>query len=168
MSPVLQALLKRLTENPGLHVGVVAVRGAGLQLMYSARHYLKPPVQDRGPKFVSEGSMRLECLTSSSPEGAPRFHYLTIVLLGHATKADLDLGSRRVTQTPWGITVGMVTSVNPNLYAVGASYKLRSSLELFAGVGVRKDNPTSFVYGLSIDVKQILDAVFGAVKGGGE
>jgi len=161
---LLGAVLQRLPENPGLHLGAVGVRGAGLQPLWSTRYYLQPPKLDRRPQFVSRGTMRLECWTAAATAELPERRYLKVVWLARATEADLDLRSRRVTQTPWGISVGVVPSVSPALYSVGASYKLKSSLELIAGVGIQQNNPTSLLYGVAIDVDRILDAVVGTVK----
>lgn len=168
--PMLEAIVQRLTPNPGLHVGAVAVRGSGAQPILLTRHLLKRPTRDRGPQLVSEGSMRLECLTPATPEGGvpAGVHYLRIVLAGQATEADLDLRSRPTSQTPWGIGIGVVPSADPTLYAVGASYRLTRGVDLLAGVGIQKDNPNSFVYGITLDQDYILNAIFGKPTAEGE
>ncbi len=167
---LLGAILEQLPDNPGLHLGVVAVRGSGAQPIYAVRKLLKQPERDRRAQFVPRGEfrMRVECLTPSTPKAAAGLHYLRVVWAGHAQAADLKLQSRPITQTPWGISVGVVPSVDPALYSLGASYKLMPTLELLAGVGLRQDNPTSLVYGITVDVDRILGGLLGGAKGKGE
>jgi len=164
---LLESVLERMTPNPGWHVGVVSVRGSGPQTLFSTRYLVKPPVRDRSPQLVSAGTMRLECLTPETSEDPGSFgypkgvHYLRIVLLGHATEADLDLASRPTIETPWGVGIGVVPSADPTLYTIGPSYKLTRGVELVAGVAIQQDHSTSFVYGVTVDLDDVLDAIFG-------
>jgi hypothetical protein len=167
--PLLGSIVQRLTPNPGLHVGAVAVRGSGLQPIWSTRYLLKQPTLNRGPQLVSQGTMRLECLTPapSEEEGPSPFHYVKVVLVGHATSADLDLQSRPTIVTPWGIGIGVVPSADPALYTLGASYELTPGAQFLAGVGLQRDHSNSLVYGVTVDLDRILNGVFGKVTGGG-
>jgi hypothetical protein len=160
---LLGAIMQRLPANPGLHLGVVQIDGAGLQPLWSVRFLLGARVLDRSPRFVSRGSMRLVCLTSAGSEGQARTRYVKIMWTGRADAAQLDLQARPTSEFPLGLGVGVVPSVSPALYAVGASYKLFRGMEVFAGAGIRKDHPTAFVYGLTLDIEDILSALFGKV-----
>lgn len=88
-------------------------------------------------------------------------HYVKIIWSSRADPTQLDLQARPIMESPWGFGAGVVPSVSPALYAVGASYKLFHVCEVFAGAGIRKDHPTSFVYGVTLDVENILGALFG-------
>jgi len=160
---LLAGLMQRLPQNPGLHIGVVHVKDSGLQVLWSVRFYLKAPVQDRSPRFVSKGMIRLQRLTPKSFKGAARPHYIKIVWSGHADATQLDLASRRIIKFPLGFDAGIVPSVKTYVYTAGLSLKPISLIELYAGVGFRKGYPTSFVYGITLDVEDILGFLFGKI-----
>ncbi len=160
---LLGAIMQRLPANPGLHLGVVQINGSGLQPLWSVRLLLKSPELDRRPRFVSRGTIQLQCLTLASPGGMVQPHYIKIIWSGRADPTQLELQARPIIESPWGFGAGVVPSVSPALYAVGASYKLFHVCEVFAGAGIRKDHPTSFVYGVTLDVENILGALFGKV-----
>lgn len=163
-SALLSEITKSLVPNPGLHLGVIQIKDAGLQPLYSVRFHLKAPEVDRRPRFVSKGTFRLQCLSQANPEGTVQPHYIMIVWSGRADLAQLDLRTRPVMTIPLGFSVGVVPSLSPALYAIGASYKILSVIELFAGAGIREDYPTSFVYGLTLDIEKILSAIMGKPK----
>jgi len=167
-SSVLGIITQRLPANPGLHLGVVQVPDSGPKTFWSSRFVLRPPALDRGPQFVARGKMRIQCLTVEAEEGPARRHYVKMMWLAHATIADLRLASRRVSETPWGIGIGVAPSADPALYVVGASYKLVRTAELLAGVGFQEGRSGSFVYGLTLDMNPILDGIFGKSKDSGE
>jgi len=164
VSDLLGVITKRLETNPGLHVGAIQVKDEGLHPLYSVRFHLRAPEQDRQPRFVSRGTFWLQSLSQANPEGTVQPHYIMIVWSGRADQAQLNLQSRPIKTFPLGLTVGIAPSLDPVLYAVGASYKLFSVMELFAGAGIRQDFPTSFVYGLTLDIEKILSVLFGKSK----
>jgi hypothetical protein len=160
---ILTAISERLPANPGLHLGVVQGPD-GPTTLWSSRFLLRPPRLDRRPQFVSRGKMRLQVMTvNGTPEGARR-HYLKMSWLAQAAPAELKLASRRVSETPWGIGVGVAPSEDPAMYVVGASYKLMPEAELLAGMGIQKGDSKSFVYGLTLDADKILEGIFGKKK----
>jgi len=159
--PLLEQMLRGRPRNRGLHAGVAVTPDDGIGVLYAVRYPLRAPVPDRGPKLVSEASMRLE---HSSPEGLPERRYLRIVLVGQATEADLDLQSRPLIQFPWGVSLGVMPSTDPALYCLAASYEWNPALELVAGFGIQDDEDTSFVYGVTFD----LGRLFGGILAGEE
>jgi hypothetical protein len=164
-SSLLGIITERLPANPGLHLGVIQANGQGPLPFYSTRFVLRPPTLDRRPQFVTPGRIRLQCLTDSAAGGSR--HFVKMSWLAHAEATELKLASRHVNATPWGIGIGVAPSAEPTLYGVGASYKLRPEMEVLAGVGLQKDRPESFIYGLTVDVDRILGGIFGD-QGSGE
>ena len=158
---LLPAIIQEFPENPGLHLGVIQVKDAGLQPFYSVRFFLKNPQLDRRPRFVSRGKIRLQSLSRANSEGTAEPHYIKIVWSGQADPAQLDLQARPVVSFPLGITIGIAPHLDPALYAVGASYKLFNLIEIFAGAGIREEYPTAFVYGLTLDISNIISEITG-------
>jgi hypothetical protein len=161
---LLGAIFQHLPANPGLHIGVIQIKGSGLQLLWSARFYLKPPVLDRSPHFVSPGTIRFECMAPANTTYGPHPpHYVKITWCAHADAEQLSLTSRRTIKYPWGLGAGIVPSVHPALYAVGLSFKVISPIEVFVGAGIRKGHDTLCVYGITLDVEDLLGGLFGKV-----
>jgi len=165
-SSLLGVITQRLPTNPGLHLGVVQPPDGGPTTLWSSRFVVKPPTLDRRPEFVARGKMRIQCHTAEAGGVSARRHYLQMTWLAHAAPADLKLASRGVSQTPWGIGIGVAPSADPTLYAVGASYKVVRTAEVLAGMGFQEGHSTSFVYGLTLDMDPILNGIFG--KGGSD
>lgn len=160
--PLLDAVLQGLPPNPGLHVGAVEVPGSGVEWLFSLRYFLRPGVLDRRPHFVKNphGTIHLQCLTPLSPDAVGQ-HYVKIVWSAHAEQKELALSSRHVSQFPVGLSVGVVPALNPVLFSVGASYKLHPTVELVAAAGLRKNRPTVFVYGVTIDLQNLVAMLTG-------
>jgi hypothetical protein len=176
---LLNTLAQRLPPNPGLHLGAAQVGGAGVQPLWSIRFRFKEEGFDRSPHFVSRGTFRLEAFPADAQKGAegakgsgePRAaeeskgtrqkYYIKITWFCRADAADLDLQSRPVVEGPWGLGVGVVPSVSPALYTAGLSYKLITPIELYVGAGIQKSKSTSVVYGVTLDIDDLLDMVFG-------
>lgn len=169
--PIVNVVAGVLPANPGLHFGAVQTKDAGPQIFYSVRFKFRADVPDRGPRFVTRGTIRLQALTAA--EGAPaRPTYVKVVWLARTDAAQLSLEARPVRTFPLGLGIGVVPSMHPALYSGGLSYKLFNVCEIYAGVGFRKAaedaaepvSKTSFVYGLTIDVEHVLGAIFKAVN----
>jgi len=169
--PPLGTILGALPPNPGLHFGVVQTEDAGPQLFFSARFKFKAEVPDRGPRFVSKGTIRLQVMTAEGAGSGTPAHYLKVVWCGRAGEADLSLSSRPIRRFPLGLGIGIVPSMSPDLYSAGLSYKVLKGLELYAGVGFRSAEDdvdgsvsrTSLVYGVTLDLESVIDLISRAV-----
>ncbi|MCX6560523.1 MAG: hypothetical protein NTZ26_08400 [Candidatus Aminicenantes bacterium] len=161
-NPLLGVLTQVMPSNPGLHLGVLQIKDAGPQVFWSTRFRLLADMQDRSPRFITRGSLRLQCMTEAATDGQPSWHYVKITWCGSVDEDQLSLKSRRnakflgLKRDFLGIGLGVVPSLEPSLFAVGASLKPIKGCEIFLGAGIRQDYPTRFVYGLTLDVMDML------------
>jgi|GEM_PF-1385731 len=158
---LLEILSQRLPPNPGLHFGYLSTPDDGWQPLWSIRLRFRPEGFDRSPRFVSRGTIRLQAFAAEEK------YYLKITWFSRVDAAALDLQSRPVVESPWGLGVGVVPSLSPALYTAGLSFKPISPVEFYAGAGKQKGKRESIVFGATLDVNALLDLIFGKEEGSG-